>query len=925
MMSERSLRIHLQHKGESNPNQKILKLAQKITERTRYKITSDDPEYWGLACVLTDEMADVALKMNVREYYSFELLCNMNQIKTEKEKDFQELIRKMCEIGILEYDYGNHYTDDGPVLAAGGMRRYRIPSYASGLAWYFCMDGTRLEKNPELAVFFEQMTSLPYEGIAQNIPPGGAGIGKHVIPVEAAIPQDCESLKVEHISFWLQKYEGHLAAGNCACRQAKRVLGEGTAEDVEGWCLYVGDMADYCIETGKAYAVTQTEALEIFQRAEALGFVHQITNVDGEDKIFAICNCNVDSCYMLKNSQMFRTPNMSRSAYVAGVDKKKCFACGSCTEYCPSGAVRLGQKLCDREGLEIRYKQQELPDARRWGPDKWDPDFRDTNKKNCYESGTAPCKSACPAHVSVQGYLKLAGEGRMREALALIKRHNPFPAVCSRICHRPCEDSCTRGFYDQPIAVNEVKKVVAQSELEEPNAYIPPIISPSHEGRYPNKIAIVGAGPAGLTAAFYLAQMGYYPHVFEKEEKPGGMLTYGVPSYKLSREIIEAEIDVMREMGVMIATGVEVGKDITVEELRNQGYQAFFFAIGRGKGLLPKIPGIEAQGVCTASSFMREANTGQKLIKGRIVVVGGGVAALDTARVCSKSGAPNVMQVCMEVEGEMPVSKEDLEEAALDRVIINNGWAPKEILVKNGRVAGITFKQCLSVYRSDGKYAPRFNEQETVTVKCDCVIFAVGQEAEWGNLLEETRIRRTPGGVVKADGLTFQTDEKDIFVGGEVFAGTGHVIDAIAQGHHAAESIHRYVQGTNLRIGRNRWEFRELDKENLSVVIKDKAKRQEPKKQRAQGFQAFDDLVQTMTMEQVRIETSRCLNCGTAVVDPNRCLGCGICTVKCAFDAIHLSRELPEASRMYQTEERDSVIFPYKVKRAVKILTKRGG
>ena len=228
----------------------------------------------------------------------------------------------------------------------------------------------------------------------------------------------------------------------------------------------------------------------------------------------------------------------------------------------------------------IEYPKHELPDTVKWGPEKWDEDYRDNNRINCYDTGTAPCKTACPAHIAVQGYLKKAAQGKYREALALIKKENPFPAVCGHICNRRCEDACTRGTIDQAVAIDEVKKFIAKQDLTAENRYIPPIIPPTTGRLFEEKIAIIGGGPAGLSCAFYLAEKGYKPTVFEKNEKPGGMLVYGIPSFKLEKDVVEAEIDVMRQMGVEIKCGVEVGKDITLKELRKQGYKAFYIAIG---------------------------------------------------------------------------------------------------------------------------------------------------------------------------------------------------------------------------------------------------------------------------------------------------------------------------------------------------------
>lgn len=917
------------HKGDKNPSPKIIKLGKKITDVAAHKlkgVTVEDPEYWGLAEIITEEMADVALSMKLRTPYTFSEMCKMNNIDKAGEEKFQKLLDEMSYIGLLEYDYGYHYDHNGRTKEQT-ERRYILPMFVPGSAELFNMeelpDGSnpRLENHPDVASFFERMTYIPLAGITQMVPPGGAGIGMHVIPVEKAISMENQSVDLEHLSYWLSKYEGKIGVGRCSCRASRKVLGDGCGDDDYGWCIGVGDFADYCRETGKGHDITKEEALAILKRAEDNGFVHQITNIDGENKIFGICNCNVNICNALRTSQLFNTPNMSRSAYVAHVAKEKCVACGRCVEYCPAGALKLGQKLCTRDGKEIQYPRQELPDAVKWGPEKWDPNYRDNNRINCHETGTAPCKTACPAHIAVQGYLKKAAQGEYREALALIKKQNPFPAVCGRICNRRCEDACTRGNIDQAIAIDAVKKFIAEQDLKAETRYIPPVVIPAsiHKERWDEKIAIIGGGPAGLSAAYYLAERGYYPTVFEKNEKPGGMLTYGIPSYKLEKDVIEAEIDVMREMGVEIKTGVEVGKDITLDELRAQGYKAFYIAIGCSAGRLPGIPNDTAEGTMTAIDYLKEANTGNTTYAGKVVVVGGGNVAIDASRVSARSGAAEVIQLCLESAKEMPASAEEVREATEDGVIIKNGWGPKEVLVTDGKVSGIVFKKCTSVFDSNGRFSPAYDEDETITLECDRVIFAIGQQIVWGDLLKGTKVEFGRGNGPAADSLTFQTAEPDIFVGGDVYTGPKFAIDAIAQGHHAAESLHRFVQGGHMTIGRNRWEFIELDKNNISVESYDNSSRQVEGVDASVPEKSFRDAHLTLTEEQVKTETARCLGCGASIVDPNKCIGCGVCTTKCAFDAITLHRDRPECTNMVKAEDKFKHIIPYQLKRAVKI------
>ena len=886
----------------------ILKLGQKITDRIGHKVTVDDPEYWGLACIVTDEMAEVALKMKVRKPMTFPQLL---KAIGKEEKELEKLLEEMSIVGLLEYNWENPQKE----------KQYILPMFVPGSAEFTNMNRKQLEEHPELGRFFERMSRLPLEKVTPMVPPGGAGIGMHVIPVEKAIEMENQSIDIEHISHWLKKYEGKYAASPCSCRLSRQTYEEGCADDPEDWCIAVGDMADY-VETQKGGRyITYEEVLDILKKAEDNGFVHQITNIDGKNKIFAICNCNVNVCYALRTSQLFNTPNMSRSAYVAHVKTENCVACGRCVEYCPAGAVKLGQKLCTKDG-PIEYPKHELPDAVKWGPEKWDEDYRDNNRINCYDTGTAPCKTACPAHIAVQGYLKKAAQGKYREALALIKKENPFPAVCGHICNRRCEDACTRGTIDQAVAIDEVKKFIAKQDLTAENRYIPPIIPPTTGRLFEEKIAIIGGGPAGLSCAFYLAEKGYKPTVFEKNEKPGGMLVYGIPSFKLEKDVVEAEIDVMRQMGVEIKCGIEVGKDITLEELRKQGYKAFYLAIGCQGGRKANIQGEDAEGVMTAVDFLRTVGDNQNYpVEGRTVVVGGGNVAIDVARTASRCGASEVSMFCLESREIMPASEEEITEAQEEGITLNCGWGPKEILTENGKVKGIVFKKCLSVFDENKRFAPKFDEAVTMTVPCERVFLSIGQSIVWGNLLEGSKVELGRGNGAVADKVTYQTAEPDIFVGGDVYTGPKFAIDAIAAGKEGAISIHRFVQPhSSLTIGRNRRQFIELDKSNIQVEEYDNSSRQIPGVRKdIDVHKSFRDAKETFTEEQVRKETARCLGCGASVVDENKCIGCGVCTTKCEFDAIHLYREHPECSTMHKSEDKMKVILPYAFKREMKI------
>lgn len=893
----------------------IAKLGKKITDRIPQKlglkkITRNDPEYWGLAGVLTDEEAELAVKLGVRKPKT---LAEIVKLSGLEEKKCEALLEEMSRKGLLEYNWENPKHE----------KQYVLPMYVPGCAEFFNMNANILDSNPEMGTFFEHMSRLPLEKITPFVPEGGAGIGMHVIPVEKAIEMENESVDLEHISHWLNKYEGKYAASPCSCRRSRLTHGEGCADDPEGWCIAVGDMADYVVETQKdGRYIDKAEALEILKAAEDNGFVHQITNIDGANKIFAICNCNVNVCYALRTSQLFNTPNMSRSAYVAKVEKANCVACGKCVEFCPAGAVKLGQKLCDKEGCEVTYPRIPLPSEQPWGEHMWSHNYRDVNRINCYDTGTAPCKTACPAHIAVQGYLKLAKEGRYDDALALIKKDNPLPAVCGHVCNRRCEDACTRGTVDEAVAIDEVKRFLAERDLNAETRYIPKKTIPSLKGGFDEKIAIIGAGPAGLSCAYYLALTGYKPTIFEKNEEPGGMLRYGIPSYKLEKDLLAAEIDVIRKLGVEIRCGVEIGKDITIEELREQGYRGFYVAIGCQRGRKPGITGENAKGAYAAVDFLREAGAKESFaLEGDVVVVGGGNVAIDAARISSRCVDAKISMFCLEQREDMPASKEEIAEALEEGIELNCGWGPKEVLEDDGKVAGVVFKKCIRVLDEQGRFSPEYDEEQTVTIPCKHVIFSVGQAIEWGDMLDNLDLKRRPNGGALANKLTYQTSEPDIFVGGDVYTGPKFAIDAIAAGREGAISLHRYVhENCTLTIGRNRRDFVELDKNNISVDSYDTSKRQIPAKadEKAQAA-TFRDLSHSLTEEQVKAETSRCLSCGASVVDPNKCIGCGVCTTKCVFDAIHLHRELPGASVMRASEDKLKYILPNMVKQSIKV------
>ncbi len=891
----------------------ILQLGKKLTDRTTVKLgleklDENSPEYYGLAAVVTDEMAEVALAMDIRVDTTPDVIAK----KIGKDEAYvKDMFDKMSMVGLLEFNYDENDN-----------KRWVLPRFIPGCAEYMNMHTDQLEAHPEIGRFFDQMGFLPLKAITPMVPPGGAGIGMHTIPVERAIPAERGSSSLEHISHWLDKYDGKYALSKCSCRAMHRVLGDGCGEMEDDCCIAVGDTARYTVETGIGHYATREEVLEVLRRCEENGYVHQITNIDGEDKIIGICNCALGSCVALRTSQLFNTPNMSASAYRAHVDREKCVACGKCVEVCPAGAAKLGQKLCTKNG-EVQYPVQPLPDDHHWGEHMWSKNYINDNQKNCHETGTAPCKTACPAHIAVQGYIKMAAEGRYLDALKLIKQDNPFPAVCGSICNRRCEDACTRGGVDKAVAIDEIKRFIAEKELSAETRYIPEKkFRKGNTEPYTEKIAIIGAGPAGMSCAYFLAESGYSNvTVFDRNPVPGGMLTLGIPSFRLEKDVLNAEIDILKEMGVEFKCGVEVGKDVTIQQLRDEGYKGFYLAIGAQKSQKLGVKGEELDGVWGGIDLLREVNLGNRPSVGKsCAVIGGGNVAMDVCRTAVRLGAENTYIIYRRSEAELPADPEEVKEAIEEGVKFRYLNAPVEIIGKDGKVSALKV-EIMELGEADekGRRKP-VGTGKFETVEVDSVVAAVGQTADFSGL-DLGKAELTARNTVFADAVTFQTAEPDIFVGGDVYTGPKFAIDAIAAGREAAISLHRFVQpGQSLTLGRNPRDFKELDKENAVIDREcfDAPARREVRHDSAKAKSFANDRL-PFTEEDVKAEASRCIGCGVTVVDQNKCIGCGLCTTKCNFDAIHLRRDHPEATHMIRCEDKLKEILPNMAKRAVRL------
>ena len=850
----------------------ILALASKISlESLTYTgITYGDPEYRILDPIVDDDMCSVMMRMRLETDFSAEDLAK----KTRKSLDFvQTQCDKLVKAGVIR------------TRVRSGVLCYYYPIWVPGIMEGILSNREQCDAHPELGACFEEYTRIRVGMLAPML---GNGVNfMRVMPVMSAIENDTHKASYDEISTLIEKAWA-ISVGPCSCRRSRRLMGEGCGHLEEDMCLYLNDNAISFSKNGEHRLITKEEAYEILRRAEDNGLVHEVNQALGFDDVTAICNCCGCSCYALRIAELFRSPNGVSSNFIARVDKDKCVACGQCVENCQTNAVRLGQKHCltDSHISDAYASDKEIP----WDKKSYNIDYR-TTRTDTMPSGTAPCKAECPAHVPVQGYIKLAAQGRYTEALELIKKENPFPAVCGRICNKACEDACTRGSVDAPIAIDDIKKFIAGKDLEAEHRFVPKMVNQTGKP-YEEKIAVIGSGPAGLTCAYYLALKGYPVTVFEKEKELGGMLTLGIPSFRLEKDVIRAEIDILRDLGVQFKTGVAVGTDITLDALRAEGFKAFYLAVGASRGAKLRCPGEELPGVMTGIDFLRAVNLGEAPAIGpSVAVIGGGNVAIDVARAAVRLGA-EVTVVYRRDRDSMPAADDEIAEAAEEGVSFRFLASPAEIL---GDDRAETLKIELMELRGGKPVGTGVYE----TMNVSAVISAVGQEIELNGISVDTGTK----GTVTVSLPSFQTSEADIFAGGDVVTGPKFAIDAIAAGKEGAISIHRYVHpGQSQVIGRDHRDYKAMNPATAGVAIDgfDTAPRQKASGGSAKDAEkTFRDLRGTLTEEQLKTETRRCLDCGTAVVDESLCVGCGICTTKCKFDAIRLEKVTDYAGSPY--------------------------
>ena len=853
---------------------KIVKLAKVIggISGAVVKIDENAPEYYSMANIVSDDEADIAIAAGLRKERTAAYLAKKVG-KTVAE--IQSSLDNLVEYGIFRRTYSEEYGED----------TYFMQIFAPGILEMMVNNQKLLHDHPEVGRAFEEYTRLRMEMMGPLLPEG-YGLMR-VVPVEDAIKDIPGVSPYEKLSYYLDKYDT-FSVSPCSCRSSRTSIGDGCGHLDEEMCIQMGKGAEHYIRTGRARQITREEALEIIHRAEENGLMHDIPNIEELGDSAAICNCCSCACFGLRAGLMFGARDAIRSNFVAEIDEAKCVACAQCVETCPGNALKLGQKLCSSCDLTPPdyAKLTTTLNVRK----TFNPDYRE-NFKDTLDTGTAPCKAACPAHVPVQGYLKLAAQGRYTDALELIKKENPFPAVCGRICNKACERECTRASVDEAVAIDEVKRFIADHDRNEETRFVPKMVNQTGKP-YTEKIAVIGAGPAGMSCAYYLANKGYPVTVFDKNPVPGGMLTLGIPAFRLEKDVLNAEIDILRELGGEFRCGVEVGKDITIAQLREQGYKGFYLAIGAQKSRPLGIPGEELSGVAGGIEFLREVNLGHAPAVGKTcVVIGGGNVAMDVCRSAVRLGAEKTYVVYRRSAEEMPADPDEVREAMAEGVEFRYLSAPAEIVGEDGKVTALKVELMeLGEPDASGRRKPVGTGKFEI-IATDSIIPAVGQVIDWGSL-DVGALETTDKGTAVADGLTYQTAQRDIFVGGDCYTGPKFAIDAIAAGKEAAISLHRYVHpGQTLTMGRDRREYHSLDKRHALLDIShfDSGKRQMPGYNAAKAKTFADERV-TFTPEQVRRETARCLECGVTKVDAYLCIGCGLCTTKCKFDAIHLKK-----------------------------------
>jgi NADPH-dependent glutamate synthase beta subunit-like oxidoreductase len=477
---------------------------------------------------------------------------------------------------------------------------------------------------------------------------------------------------------------------------------------------------------------------------------------------------------------------------------------------------------------------------------------------------TAPCTDACPIHLDIPKYVELIKDAKFADSLDVIRERLPLPGVVGRICVRPCEDHCRRSNVDEPISIMSLKRFVADQELSENK-------EPQFQGtpsEKTGKVAIIGAGPAGMTCAYHLALQGHQVTVFEKLPLAGGMVAVGIPQYSLPPDILVKEIETVEKMGVTIKFGIALGEEITLDSLKADGFQAIFLGVGLHGSRQLGVEGEDLEGVISGIEFLRDVALGKEVKLGkRVIVVGGGNVAVDVARTAIRLGVGELTMVCLESREEMPAWAREIEGAIEEKVEIVNAFGPKMIQGKDGKVTGVEFKRCTRVFDENNRFNPQYDETDVQTLSADTVILAIGQSAEF-DFAKGQDIPTLPSGGLQADPLTFQTELKWVFAGGDAVSGPESVVEAAASGRKAALGIDRFINNLPVEPDEDDYFdrlFKSIKPYNPNEEVKQKVDTAErkrlPKLSPESRISSFDEVEQGFSSPDAVAEAERCLRC----------------------------------------------------------------
>jgi heterodisulfide reductase subunit A-like polyferredoxin len=544
------------------------------------------------------------------------------------------------------------------------------------------------------------------------------------------------------------------------------------------------------------------------------------------------------------------------------INEKICNDCGDCTKACPVEIKdQFNRDLGVRKVVQ-KYYAQAIP-----------------NMPNMLKLGHAPCKVKCPANINIQGYIQLIKKKEYVKAVNLIRQRNPLAGICGRVCPAPCETVCTRANVDKALAIRQLKRFASDQEMQMVKSGVLKLPEEKTPAADAKKIAIIGAGPSGLTAAGDLADQGFAVTIYESKDKAGGMLYWGIPQYRLPKEILDYEVELIRRKGVKIVLNCNIGSDKSLKELKDEN-DAVYISAGAHVSRKLGIEGETKKGVNYGVEFLKQVgNVNEKpKVKENVVVIGGGNVAVDVARTALRLGAKNVNLVSLEQRKGMPAYKDEIEFTLSEGINIHNGWGPKQIL-GNGSVTGITLKKCTSVFDKAGKFSPAYNDNDTITLDTDQIIVAIGQMVD-AEFIKHVNIN-VERGCFKVNPVTLETSIKGIFAGGDNAAGPGSVIDAVAAGKRAAESIARCLNGQEMTSDRFEHTIKPVP-ENLLPSTKNI-----DKKVRAKAIELaaderidnFNEIESAFSAEEAVAEAERCLNCA-------KCSECMECVEACEKKAI---------------------------------------